>query len=58
MLKIFGNLKRIFEQFITVNKSSKRAGKSILLLARTIADIEHSSDISDFHILEAISYSA
>ena len=50
--------KRIFEQFITVNKSSKRAAKSVLLLARTIADIEHSSDISDFHILEAISYSA
>ena len=49
---------RILNQFIEVNSASRRLEKSILLLSRTIADIENSTDILEVHILEAINYAS
>lgn len=49
---------RILSQFIEVNSASKRLEKNILLLSRTIADIENCTDVLEAHILEAINYTA
>lgn len=48
--------KKIFFSVMQKLTLSARAGHSILRIARTIADMEKSSDINKIHLLEAASY--
>lgn len=47
---------KILKTFVEKTKSSMRGYNRILRVARTIADLEESSQVSKYHILEAISY--
>lgn len=48
--------KLLFEQICISHSLSKRESMSILRVARTIADLDKSDDITQKHILEALSY--
>ncbi len=51
-------MKKIMQDFIVKQRISMRGYTRILRLARTIADLEVSTDIEKHHLLEAISYRA
>ena len=54
--KIDEGLQNILQNFVTKSKTSIRGITRILRVARTIADMENSEEISRGHLLEAISY--
>ena len=54
--KIDEDLQNILQNFVTKSKTSIRGITRILRVARTIADMENSEEISRGHLLEAISY--
>jgi magnesium chelatase family protein len=54
--KIDEDLQNILQNFVTKSKTSIRGITRILRVARTIADMENSEEISRGHLLEAISF--
>ena len=54
--KIDEDLQNILQNFVIKSKTSIRGITRILRVARTIADMENSEEISRGHLLEAISY--
>ena len=56
--KLKESSKSILEKYFKKNILSARSYSKILKVARTIADLENSSDIEDEHILEALRYRA